>query len=83
MQTFLLWLCTFKLSIATSAVFLTLALLFFFLAGGVSARVGPPLSGLAGRSAVASRAATRPFRFAWLYMGINHVQVHTQLLLAS
>lgn len=35
-QTFLLWLCTFKLTIATSAVFLTLSLLFFFLAGGVS-----------------------------------------------
>ncbi|KAI7842166.1 hypothetical protein COHA_004189 [Chlorella ohadii] len=33
--TFLLWLCTFKLTIATSAVFLTLSLLFFFLAGGV------------------------------------------------
>lgn len=32
--TFLLWLCTFSSNLALSSLFLTLALLFFFLAGG-------------------------------------------------
>ena len=35
LQTFLLWLCTFHTNLVTSWLFLSLALLFWFLAGGV------------------------------------------------
>ncbi len=35
MQTFLLWLCTFHTNLVTSWLFLSLSLLFWFLAGGV------------------------------------------------
>lgn len=65
LQTFLLWLCTFKLTVATSAVFLTLSLLFFFLAGGVSAKGCHQLNcatASIGSGACASNAKERQHR---------------------
>ena len=41
LQTFLLWLCTFHTNLVTSWLFLSLAILFWLLAGGVTSSVNP------------------------------------------